>query len=338
LSALVLALFVAATAPAQPAPEPPAHAAGALAEPTAEADGPIAVTTRLVPDPSNVGDILELELVAAFPRGHSVNLPVGVSFAPLHLVDVTEGEPEVTGDGLRKTFRIRLQHFETGPAEVPAFAITWVDPSGAVHTSPVPATAFTVDALLANEADPERKPEDPPISIEYPNTLAETVIWSVLATIAGLLVLALVLRRVLRRRRPAPEVPAIPPHVLALEALGELERSELLDQGRVQDYYLQLTEIAKAYLERRFGIAALDRTTDEIRRDLLREGAAIEPLTPAIVVEFLHRCDLVKFARMQPERAESQEALEFVRDAVERTRPRAEAPPANDAPAQEAAS
>ena len=337
----MIALWLIAQLALAPASEPAATPAPSAA--IAPVDSPITISTRISPDPSNIGDLLELEVVAAFPRGYSVNLPVGAAFAPLHLVDVGEGEPEVTGDGLRKTFRVRLQHFATGAAEVPAFSLTYVDPDGAVATVPVPATAFTVDSLLANEADPERKPEDPPISIEYPNTLAETVILSVLATTAALLVVWLVLRRVLRRRRPAPVVPAIPPHVLALDALTELEQSELLVEGRVQDYYLQLTEIAKGYLERRFGVPALDRTTDEVRRDLLRQAARIEPLTPTELIEFLQRSDLVKFARFHPEETESREALGFVRGAVERSKPVQEAPKpppaANvEAPAKEEAS
>lgn len=329
MSALGLAFALGSWLAFAPAPtSEPATSEPSASEPAAAVpqESPIIVTTRLSPDPSHVGDVLELEIVAAFPRGHSVNLPVGVAFAPLHLVDVVEGEPEVTGDSLRKTFRVRLQHFAPGPAEVPAFSLTYVDPEAAVRTVAVPATAFTVEALLANEPDPERKPEDPPISIEYPNTLAETVIVSVLATILGIIVLALVVRRVLRRRRPAKPVPAIPPHVLALEALAELEKSELLDEGRVQDYYLQLTEIAKAYLEGRFGVPALDQTTEEIRRWLLSQAASVEPLTPSELIDFLQRCDLVKFARMHPETDESHADLGFVRDAVERSQPRIESP------------
>ena len=342
--ALALVALVAFAPAAVPEPAPELEAASAVEPSAGVADAPIAVSTRLTPEPSNIGDLLELEITAAFARGYSVNLPVGATFAPLHLVDVIEGEPEVTGEGLRKTFRVRLQHFATGPAEVPAFPLTYVDPQGAIATVSVPATPFTVDSLLANEADPERKLEDPPISIEYPNTLAETVILSVLATTAALVVLWLVLRRVLRRRRPAVVVPAIPPHVLALDALTELEQSELLAEGRAQDYYLQLTEIAKGYLERRFGIPALDRTTDEIRRDLMRQAARIEPLTPAELIDFLQRSDLVKFARFHPEDDESREALGFVRETVERSKPVQEAPKppapaANvDAPAKEEAS
>ena len=61
--------------------------------------------------------------------------------------------------------------------------------------------------------------------------------------------------------------------------LAELERGSLLGDGRVQDYYVELTEIGKGYLERRFGVEALDRTTDEIRRALLRDPNAVAPLS-----------------------------------------------------------
>jgi hypothetical protein len=205
----------------------------AFAEPAAEA--PVAVTTRLTPDPSHVGDLLTFEVIAAYPRGLSVNLPIGVDLAPLHVVSIEEGEPEATGEGLRKTFTVQLQRFEPGPATVPGFTLTWVDEAGAIQTLAVPPVAFTVDALLANEAEPQRKPEDPPISIEYPNELAEIVVYSVAGTLAAAVLLWLFLRRVLRRRKKVVLIPAIPPHVLALDALDELEKSSLLADGREQD-------------------------------------------------------------------------------------------------------
>jgi hypothetical protein len=189
---------------------------------------------------------------------------------------------------------------------------------------------FHIDALLANEAEPQRKPEDPPISIEYPNTLAETVIYSVLGTLAGALLLFFLLRRFFARRRAPIEIPVIPAHVVAFEALDELERSTLLVDGRVQDYYVQLTEIGKGYVERRFGVPALDRTTDEIRSELVRHPDAVAPLRAADIIAFLDRSDLVKFARMRPADDEAKEALGVVRDLVERSVPAAAPePPAN---------
>lgn len=309
-------------APSKPSVAEPAAEAGDGA--TVVEEGPVVVTARVRPDPSHIGDILELEVVAGYPKDVRVNLPSVLDFSPLHLVSVDESEPEATGVGLRKTFTIELQCFEVGEASTPPFSLTYVTADGQVRTVEVPARSFVVESLLANENDPQRKPEDPPISIEYPNTLAETIVYSAAATLAGALLLWILGRRLWGREKIVPAPPPIPPHELALEALRELEDGELIDKGRWPEYYLQLTEIAKGYLEGRFGVEALDRTTEEIRRELLRDPARLEPLSVDEVVAFLHGCDLVKFARFRPNPDEALDALTEVRTIVERTmaRPR----------------
>ena len=135
------------------------------------------------------------------------------------------------------------------------------------------------------------------------------------------------------RRRPRPAVlpPPVPAHVVAYQQLEQLQKSELVEKGAYQDYYLQLTEIAKGYLEGRFGIDALDRTTDELRRALDRAAAQIAPLRPAEVVRFLQACDLVKFARFAPPVDEAQSAPAEVRGMVGATAPK---PDPKDSPAK----
>ena len=305
-------------------PAPPAAApAPELSAPLT--DGPVAVTAQISPDPSQVGDLIKLELTAAYPAGYTVNLPLGLQFEPLHLVSVDENEPESTGQGFRKIFTITLQHFAVGEAKVPGFPLTWLGPDGAVQTVQVPPTPFTVSSLLANEPDPKRQGEDPPVSLEYPNRRAEIIIYSALAALLVGLVGGLLWARWRRRPRPIVLPPPVPAHVVAFKQLDDLQRAELVEKGAYQDYYLQLTEIAKAYLEGRFGIDALDRTTDELRIALERAAAQIAPLKPIELVRILQAFDLVKFARFAPPGEEAQAALAEVRRMVEATAPKPEA-------------
>lgn len=306
-------------------PEPPPT----ITEPAA--DSPVAVAAHVSPDPSQVGDLIKLEVTAAYPSGYTVNLPLGLTFDPLHLVTIEETEPESTGQGLRKIFTITLQHFAVGDARVPGFPLTYLAPDGGVHTVQVPETAFTVSSLLANEPDPKRQGEDPPVSLEYPNTTAEIVLYSALAALLVGLIGGLLFARWRRRPRPVVLPPPVPAHVAAYEALAELERADLIAKNQYQDYYLELTEIAKAYVEGRFGIPALDRTTDELRRDLERHAPQIAPLKPTDVVRFLQDCDLVKFARFAPPPSETQDAFKYVREMVDVTAPKLDAKPAKDA-------
>ncbi|MBK7830171.1 hypothetical protein [Nannocystis sp.] len=314
-----------------PAPVPvapgPAAAAPVPADSPPAVDGPVAVTAKISPDPSQVGDLLKLELTAAYPAGYTVNLPLGLVLDPLHLVSVDEAEPESTGQGFRKVFTITAQHFAVGEARVPAFPLTYLGPDGAVQTVQVPPTPFTVSSLLANEPDPKRQLEDPPVSLEYPNRRAEIIIYSAAAALLVGLVGGLLFARWRRRPRPVVLPPPVPAHVVAYQQLDDLQKAELVARGAYQDYYLQLTEIAKGYIEGRFGIDALDRTTDELRRALEQAAAQIAPLKPTELVRFLQACDLVKFARFAPPGEEATAALEEVRKMVDATVPSAKADP-----------
>lgn len=329
----MLALALWAWAPgmaraAAPGSAPPSTTKSPSGGATVVSDGPVAVSVTLSPDPSFIGDLLRLELVAAFPKGVSVNLPIGLSLAPIHLVDDEESAPETTGAGLRKKFILEVQCFETGEQHIPGFPVTWVGEAGDVHTLDIPPIAFRVDSLLANEADaePARRDEDPPISRVYPNATAEIVIYSVLGTLVAALLIAVLARRYFGRVKPVYVPPPIPPHVVALEALDELEGGSLVEEGSFQTYYLQLTEIAKGYIEGRFGVMALDRTTEEIRREVMRSPKRVQPLDGDEVIDFLQRCDLVKFARFAPPKDEAEGELIGVRDMVVRSKP-AEAKP-----------
>jgi hypothetical protein len=304
-----------------------AHDRNEVSTPSSAA--PLAVTTRITPDPSHIADRLLLEVTVAYPAGYTVNLPTGVSFAPMHRLEVEALEPEPTGQGLRRVFRIALQHFSTGEATVPGFALTYVDPDGQVKTHSVAAQTFSVDALLANEADPSRKGEDPARSLVYPNERAQ---WVILASALALVIGALGSWLYLRWRSRTVEVPVVPPrpaHEIALEALQRLESrtNEMLQGERQILYFLELTEILKGYLQRRFAVEALDRTTEELRRELIRSTQAIAPLHVDEVVKLLQSCDLIKFARQTSTPSEALAALMQVRRMVEISRPIAVATP-----------
>ncbi len=329
---LALLLWLGPPPELAPAAEPP-PAEPALAN---EPDSPITVTTRLTPDPSHIGDLLQLEVIVAFPKDHSVNLPNGLDLSPLELVEFREGDVESTGSELRQRFTLDLQYFDVGEVSVPSFPITWIDPDNQVHTHHVAPHAFVVESLLANEAEPQMRGDDSPVSLEYPD---EELALILMACAAGVVLGGLLLGLWLSlrgRAKPIVLAPPIPAHERALAELDKLagERVALLADGQAQDYYVRLTEIAKRYLEGRFGVDALERTTDEIRATLVGEAgrAALHPLDPIAVLNFLDDCDLVKFARLSPANDEAEIALHSVRDMVLSTAPGRGSEPPGQAP------
>lgn len=330
-------LWLGPPPPAVPSEPPPASAPAPVNPAPSNEDAPITVTTRLTPDPSHIGDLLTLDVIVAFPRDHSINLPNGLDFTPLELVSLLPGPVESTGSGLRQRFSITLQHFDVGDAVVPSFPVTWIDPNDQVHTYAVAPHPFVVESLLANEADPQPQAADPMISLEYANLRLAEIIVAVIGGIAAAIMITIAIIILRRRTRPVYVPPPIPPHERALVELDTLarEREALIAEAAYQDYYLRLTEIAKRYLGARFGFEALDRTTEEIQ-DLLTHGQVrIEPLDPKAVITFLQDCDLVKFARLAPPEQETLEVLQLVREMVERTKTVAAEPSAtSEAPIQ----
>ena len=78
-----------------------------------------------------------------------------------------------------------------------------------------------------------------------------------------------------------------------------LKQQNLSRDGRHKEYYIKLTEIAREYLGRVYGINVLDMTTEEFL------GRFYEETLPDGLFDdtggFLNHADLVKFAKMMPE-------------------------------------
>ena len=91
----------------------------------------------------------------------------------------------------------------------------------------------------------------------------------------------------------------IPAHEIALDKLTELRNKELWQKGEIKSYQSELTHIIREYLEGRYDIAALESTTDEIVRDLMKES--VDQGNIISVKRILQVADLVKFAKAIPE-------------------------------------
>jgi hypothetical protein len=91
-----------------------------------------------------------------------------------------------------------------------------------------------------------------------------------------------------------------------------------VDRGRAREYYYRLTEIVRQYIERKFGIAAPEMTTEEFLNMLARDHGAL-PCQPDPLRYFLEACDYVKYAALQPRRDDAEGALATARSFVHAT-------------------
>ena len=109
------------------------------------------------------------------------------------------------------------------------------------------------------------------------------------------------------------------PWEIAYGRLEELKRKNLIAQGRVKEYYINLSGIARRYIEDRFKIKAPEMTTEEFLNSL-RYSQELQTEHKNILKDFLNACDMVKFAKYGPSAAEAEQGFGLVKKLVDETR------------------
>ncbi len=129
-----------------------------------------------------------------------------------------------------------------------------------------------------------------------------------------------------RKSEPAPPPPPPlpdPAHVIAFRSLEDLRgQTGLADKN----YYSSLDQILRAYLENRYGIPALERTSSEVVGMLKSEGIQDSDE----LRDLLSQVDMVKFAKAELPQERRSSGWERVRAFVDRTK--LIAPPSTSSP------
>lgn len=111
----------------------------------------------------------------------------------------------------------------------------------------------------------------------------------------------------------------VPPYELALGQLNELQNKKLWQKGAEKEYYTQLTDILRVYLQGRFGINAMEMTTPQIIEACKNDSEATDHIH--YIIDVLNEADFVKFAKAKPLADENEAAFKNTRDFVEETKP-----------------
>ncbi len=117
------------------------------------------------------------------------------------------------------------------------------------------------------------------------------------------------------------------PHVLAERLLLGLKGKTLVGAEDVKNYYSELSRILREYIENSFFIPALESTTDELYRLMLRKEMRFSDLKERDAMAeklriFLQTADLAKFAKVIPKEEEHVIFWSDVFDFIQKTKPR----------------
>ena len=101
--------------------------------------------------------------------------------------------------------------------------------------------------------------------------------------------------------------PKDPPHIVALRSLDRIRGEKLWQKGNQKQYYTEITDTLRVYIEQRFGIKTIERTSNEILVDL-----SVKDLAPSdyeALKDLFGTADLVKFAKYSATEAENENAV-----------------------------
>jgi len=284
------------------------------------ASDPLSLGREVNRTEATVGDRLQYTLSIEWdPKRVEIVEPViGATLGPFEVLEQTAQEPLAAQPSLRrKVWVLTLASFETGELTIPAIPVEYrldgVATEAQFAETPV-TIASSIDAALGEGRLFDQKP---PLVVAadpfYRNRLLALCALAIL-----LLAPAIWGWRRWRTRRHAAAIVEIvdtrTPEQIALDELDTLAAQGMPSAERTKSYYSAVADILRAYLGRKFGIDALDLTTNELMREL-EQGCIIVTLHRRIE-SLLNDADMVKFAKWIPEPQRTETAIPSVREIV----------------------
>ena len=121
-----------------------------------------------------------------------------------------------------------------------------------------------------------------------------------------LLVLGVLLWYFFIRKKETEEekIAKIPPFEMAVQKLANLDKKLLWQNNKTKEYYSELTDIIRTYIEKELKVPALESTTNELVNDIKRINNSNNlDISNKIILklkDLLKEADLVKFAKSKP--------------------------------------
>lgn len=251
-----------------------------------------------------VGEPFAYTVTLALPAGAQARLPgEQAKFGKLEVRDYQPTETPQPDGSRQAVLAYTLVAFDVGQQEINDFTVPVTDARGKAEKYLAPPVTVTVKSVLPAKGDAQPKGFYGPVTLKSP--WAE---WLVAAAVALLVigVVVLVIWLLRRRKRPRKSVAVeeiLTPDEAALRALRRLAEDRVAASGDMLGFYLRLDEILRAWLEARFGVPALNRTTVGLMY-LLRVRRGTDPWRQDLL-ELLRAGDAVKFAKAMPDDAQA---------------------------------
>jgi len=266
-----------------------------------------------------IGDQINLDLTVEFTHETPIAWPAFTDTITGQLEIVQSSIPDTSKKETGETVihqRLVITSFDTGFIILPPIDFIFNSDSSQMLSTEA-QLIFVSDIPVEMEADIKEIKEPYDVPFNWKKWLIYGLI---ILVVLGLIIAAILLIRKRQRKpvevlaRPKPKRPA---HEIALEKLEELRHKKLWQNEQTKQFYIELSDITREYIEFRFDVLALEMTTDETIWALKRDG--MEELQIAPLKKLLQMADLAKFAKYKPVANENEQCFDIARMFVSST-------------------
>ncbi len=240
------------------------------------------------------------------------------TFNTLEITDRSKIDTIRQGSRVIYKQRLTITGFDSGMFKIPAIVFSVIPNSGTAYTVQTDSFNLLVQTMAVDTTKAFRGIKN----IIYVKSTWLDYIWYI---VGGFVLLLLIIAAIIyfvrkQKNKPAPKKAEISLQDKTLQLLNKLEARQLWQKRQVKEYYIELTDIVRNYIEARFNTPALELTTDEI----LYKAQFHREMQPyhALLAEVLNTADLAKFAKFQPLPQEHTDAMDKARKFVDTTRPK----------------
>jgi len=272
-----------------------------------------------------IGERVLLRLNATLPKSAAIYWPA-IGDTITAAVEVASKSKIDTNATSRQEFvnysqTILITSFDTGFHYIPPFTVHYSYAGDASRHELLSEGVYL--KVRTVEVDTTRAIRDIRGPIQAPLSFAELAPYLAGVAIIGLII-GLIWYYLWRKRMNKPLFPVItrtqgPPWQTALQSLDALEDKKLWQNGKIKEYYSELTDIIRHYLHQQHGIEAMEMITAEILAAY--DSAGLQADARSILSNILMQADYVKFAKAIPLRNENELSMSYSKQFIDTTKP-----------------
>lgn len=279
--------------------------------------GTAQVTSSVDSTSIKIGEEIKYSIQVEADSTDVVTFPEGQTFLPLEVIESYKIDTTYEQATYRLIKKYGLTQFDSGTYTIPQQKVIIGNKTFGTDSVIVEVRDVPVDTTKQKMFDIK-----PAIEVDKPPFNFKKLLFWLIPIVLVLLIVGYILFR--RKKLKDAKEEQLPPYEEAITALHTLDNSTYLKENKPKEYYSQLTEIVKRYLDREVDDTALESTSDELiaRLQLHKDSGNFEFSSETIrrLDAILKRADLVKFAKMYQAEGQASSDRKTIEEIINETK------------------